>query len=65
MSVIVDGSLFQFCMVLGKNDILYSVVFVYGTKSVCDPRVLLSFDWTMDSDYWVLDQIVLNFVEHG
>ena len=32
MSVIRDGSLFQSCMVLGKNDILYTVTLVYGTK---------------------------------
>ena len=44
MSVIEDGSLFQSCMVLGKNDILYTVTLMYGTKSLWDPRVLLSFD---------------------
>ena len=49
MSLIEDGSLFQPCMVLGKNDILYTVTLVYGTKSLSDPRVLLSFDQTMDS----------------
>ena len=49
MSVIEDGSSFQSCMVLRKNDILYTVTLVYGTKSLCDPRVLLSFDQTMDS----------------
>ena len=50
MSVIVDGSLFQSCIVIGKNDLLYTVTLVYGTKRLCDLRVLLSFDWTMDSD---------------
>ena len=49
MSVIEDGSLFQPCMVLGKNDILYTVTLVYGSKNFWDPRVLLSFDQTMDS----------------
>ena len=28
---------------------LYTVTLVYGTKSLCDPRVLLSFDRTMGS----------------
>ena len=36
-------------MVLAKNDILYTVKLVYGTKSLCDPCILLSFDQTMDS----------------
>ena len=46
----VGDSLFQSCMVLGKNDILYTLTFVYWTISLCDPRVLLLLDRMMDSD---------------
>ena len=59
MSVIADGSLFQCCMVLGKNDILYTVTLEYGTKSLCDPHVLLSFEQTMDSDSGISTKLCL------
>ena len=36
-------------MVYGKNDILYTVKLVYGTKSYRDPRVLLSLDRMMNA----------------
>ena len=59
MSVIVDGCLFQSCLVLGENDILYTVTLVYGTKSFCDHHVLLWFARTMDSDSGILTKLCL------
>ena len=43
-------------MVFGK----YTVTVVYGTKSFCDPRVLLSLDRMRD-----LEQVMLDLEEHG
>ena len=59
MSVIEDGSLFQSCIVLWKND-KYTVTMKYWTKRLWDPRVLLSFDQAMG-----LDLVVFNLEEHG